>query len=162
MTDDLEPAPDQLLRIGDFARLAGTSVRTLRYYESLGLLEPAQRSEGRFRYYRASDLHRLRTIQSLQQLGLRLERIHELLSPRPDDVSHGEFVARVRAALQEQADLLQARIRELQAHRRHVARALAKLDDCEACALHPSAENDYCNPCAVDGKPVPEDLRAHF
>ena len=62
--------PDELLKIGAFAELAGTNLRTLRYYEEIGLLEPALRSRGRFRYYRPTDLNRVRMIRNLQDLGL--------------------------------------------------------------------------------------------
>ena len=60
----------QLLKIGDFAKLAGTNLRTLRYYEEIGLLQPASRSTGGFRYYRSEDLDRLRMVTSLKGLGL--------------------------------------------------------------------------------------------
>jgi hypothetical protein len=42
----------KLLKIGAFAELAGTNLRTLCYYEEVGLLQPAARSSGGFRYYR--------------------------------------------------------------------------------------------------------------
>lgn len=154
--------PEKHLRIGEFARLAGTSLRTLRFYESIGLLQPAFRSKGRFRYYHATDVHRLRTIQTLQQLGLGLEEIRELLSARPDELSHEAFVERVRESLRLQDELLEARIVELQARRDEVERALSKLADCSGCELHPGADNDYCDPCALDGEPLPVDLRARF
>ena len=64
------PAPPKdLIKIGDFAELAGTNLRTLRYYEEIGLLAPAARSAGGFRYYRREDLDRLRMVASLQDLA---------------------------------------------------------------------------------------------
>ena len=48
----------ELLRIGLFAEHAKTKLRTLRYYEEVGLLSPVARSQGRFRYYRREDLNR--------------------------------------------------------------------------------------------------------
>ena len=42
----------KLLKIGAFAELAGTNLRTPCYYEEVGLLQPAGRSSGGFRYYR--------------------------------------------------------------------------------------------------------------
>ena len=47
----------KLHKIGVFAKMAGTNLRTLRYYEEVGLLQPAARSNGGFRYYRDSDLN---------------------------------------------------------------------------------------------------------
>ena len=57
------PQHDHLLKIGDFAKLADTNLRTLRYYEELGLLTPAERSDGGFRHYRATDVNRVRAIK---------------------------------------------------------------------------------------------------
>ena len=71
--------PD-LLKIGDFAKLANTNLRTLRYYEELGLIQPATRSQGGFRYYRHTDIHRVQMIRDLQELGLHLDRIRELMA----------------------------------------------------------------------------------
>src|SRR5688572_29001550 len=97
---------DGLLKIGDFARLAGTNLRTLRYYEEIGLLVPAARSQGGFRYYRGTDLNRLNMVRDLQELGLHLDRIRELMSTREELGSRAGFLKRVRAALAEQDRLL--------------------------------------------------------
>ena len=78
---------DDLLKIGDFARLANTNLRTLRYYEEVGLLVPAARSDGGFRYYRPTDVNRVRLVWDLQQLGLQLEKIAKLLGEHEDDLS---------------------------------------------------------------------------
>lgn len=150
----------ELIKIGDFARLAGTNLRTLRYYEEIGILAPAARSAGGFRYYRPRDLHRLRMVHSLQALGLELQRIRELMSTR-EDAGRVEL-ARVRSALQAQSQLLATRIDELRSQREKIEQALAKLHDCDACDFHPTPANDFCRPCQLDGKPLPEDLSALF
>jgi DNA-binding transcriptional MerR regulator len=60
------------MRIGELAERAGTTTRTLRYYESLGLL-PARRAENGYRRYDTGDLRLLRQIQTLQAFGFGLE-----------------------------------------------------------------------------------------
>jgi len=64
------PAPDQpatrLLRIREVAAALGLTARTSRYYEELGLLTPAARSEGDYRLYDADDIKRLRFIKDLR------------------------------------------------------------------------------------------------
>ena len=87
------------LRLEDFAREAGTNLRTLRYYEELGLLQAAQRSQGGFRYYRRTDVNRLNLIRDLQDLGLSLDRIRELRATRDAGDNRGAFFQQVRAAL---------------------------------------------------------------
>jgi MerR family transcriptional regulator, repressor of the yfmOP operon len=58
----------------------GLTPRSIRYYEEVGLLEPAARSEGAYRLYDASDLERLRTIKELRdEAGFSLAQIGQLL-----------------------------------------------------------------------------------
>ncbi len=69
-----------LLRIGEAAAQAGTSSRTLRYYEELGLLHPAGYSDGGARRYTEVDVTRLRRIRELQELlGFDLGEIGDIL-----------------------------------------------------------------------------------
>lgn len=63
------------LRIGEFAKRAGVTPRTVRYYESLGLLGPSEREGAGFRYYTEVELARLQKINALKELGLSLEEI---------------------------------------------------------------------------------------
>jgi DNA-binding transcriptional MerR regulator len=152
----------KLLRIGEFARHAGTNLRTLRYYEEVGLFQPVRRSRGGFRYYRATDVHRLNLIRSLQELGLSLEEIRALLDTRAADLSRGEFVARIEKALCAQDALLEQRIRSIEAQRGRIRAARGKLDQCRPCGLVPHEANNFCEPCAVTGLPLPEQLSALF
>jgi MerR family transcriptional regulator, repressor of the yfmOP operon len=75
------PAPDTaLLKIQEVAAETGLTTRAIRYYEEVGLLEPAARSEGAYRLYDESDLERLRTIKELRdEAGFSLAQIGQLL-----------------------------------------------------------------------------------
>jgi DNA-binding transcriptional MerR regulator len=76
----VSPGTKLLLRIGEAAELAGTSSRTLRYYEELGLLRPAGHSAGGARRYTDDDVARLRRIRELQELlGFDLGEIGDIL-----------------------------------------------------------------------------------
>jgi DNA-binding transcriptional MerR regulator len=55
------------------------SLRTIRYYEEIGLVTPSGRTEGGFRLYTESDIDRLLLVKSLKPLGMPLELISELL-----------------------------------------------------------------------------------
>jgi MerR family transcriptional regulator, repressor of the yfmOP operon len=68
------------LRIGEVAELTGTTPRTIRYYEELGLLAPAaDRPAGAHRAYDEADVERLRELLRLRRvLGLSLEELSEL------------------------------------------------------------------------------------
>jgi DNA-binding transcriptional MerR regulator len=69
--------PPAALRIGEFARRAGTTPRTVRYYEELGLLgQPGARRAGGHRTYSESDLGHMRELMRLRELlGLSLEEL---------------------------------------------------------------------------------------
>ena len=70
----------RLLRINEVAAEAGLTTRAIRYYEELGLLEPAARSGGDYRLYDRSDLERLLFIRSLRDdAGFSLAQIRQLL-----------------------------------------------------------------------------------
>jgi MerR family transcriptional regulator, repressor of the yfmOP operon len=79
-----DPAPNTpttpLLRIQEVSAALGLTTRTLRYYEELGLLKPAARSEGAYRLYDEDDLERLRFIKGLRDdAGFSLAEIGQLL-----------------------------------------------------------------------------------
>lgn len=70
--------PD-LLQIGEVADRVGLSLRTVRYYEELGLLSPTGRTQGGFRLYSDEDVERLRVLKGMKPLGLSLEEVRELM-----------------------------------------------------------------------------------
>lgn len=111
------------LKVGDVARRAGISVRTLHHYEEIGLLQPGRRTGSGHRIYGAEELLRLQQILSLRRLGLSLEQIRELLA-RPDG-SPLEVLERHLAVLQEQEET----VRALRARMTGVARLLRRGDE---------------------------------
>jgi len=76
------PRPSGGMRIGDVARSVGTTPRTIRYYEEIGLLAPAPaRPLGRHRSYDAQEVERLREVMRLRDLlGVSLEELKTLLA----------------------------------------------------------------------------------
>ncbi len=67
------PAPaETLLKVGELARHAGLTVRTLHHYDEIGLLKPSGRSESGYRLYSRADVARLHGVQALRHLGLAL------------------------------------------------------------------------------------------
>ncbi|MEM9132324.1 MAG: heavy metal-responsive transcriptional regulator [Actinomycetota bacterium] len=65
--------------IGELGRRTGVSTKTIRYYESLGLLEPARRSPSGYRQYDDEDVDRLRFVREAQGTGLSLAEIASVL-----------------------------------------------------------------------------------
>jgi DNA-binding transcriptional MerR regulator len=92
--------------VGEVARLARVSVRTLHHYDAVGLLPPSGRSEAGYRLYTAPDLERLQQIPLFRELGFALAEIRRImLDPGFDR----------RRALTAQRALLAARARRLDA-----------------------------------------------
>jgi DNA-binding transcriptional MerR regulator len=87
------------LRIGEVAELTGTTPRTIRYYEEIGLLpEAGQRQQGKHRCYTEADVERVREIIRLRDLlGLSLEQLSQLLEAEAAR-------AEIRRELQNSAD----------------------------------------------------------
>jgi DNA-binding transcriptional MerR regulator len=75
----MEPKMSSLLKIGELAKQTGLSVRTLHYYDEIGLLVPSHRTEADHRLYSDADIMRLLQILSLRQLGFSLREIQDCL-----------------------------------------------------------------------------------
>lgn len=73
------------MRVGELARLGGVSASALRYYEKVGLLEPASRTDSGYRVYHPEAIGRLQFLLRAKALGLSLHEVHRLLtSPNVD------------------------------------------------------------------------------
>jgi MerR family transcriptional regulator, repressor of the yfmOP operon len=76
-----------LWRIGEVAKQTGVTTRTLRYWEELGLLQPASRTDGGERLYGAGDVRRVTRIRDWQELlGFSLDEVKTVLSTGDVDV----------------------------------------------------------------------------
>jgi DNA-binding transcriptional MerR regulator len=71
-----------LLKIGELSKQTQVGVGTLRYYESLGLLLPAQRGHSGYRYYAAESVEQVYFIQKAQALGFSLPEVQHILGVR--------------------------------------------------------------------------------
>lgn len=109
-----------MFSIGDFARIGGVSVRTLRYYEEAGLLIPAavDPTTG-YRSYSAHQLPRLHRIIALKDLGLSLRQLAPLLDELSAEQLRGMLLLK-RAELREQLTEDLARLDRVEGRLRHI------------------------------------------
>ena len=138
-----------LLRIQEVAAALGLTTRTIRYYEELGLLEPAGRSGGDYRLYDADDVERLRFIKGLRDdAGFSLAEIGQLLE---DEAARTRNRARFRTttdaaerraivddalarverqivSLRDKADRLATMIDEAEGRREHLLTHIAEIE----------------------------------
>ena len=111
-----------MLRIGDFARLGGVTVRALRHYEAEGLLAPARVDEATgYRSYGFDQLGALDRILALRDLGFSLSDIRTLLASTDDVAALAQRLERQRSRLAGELALQTARIRRLEALQRALA-----------------------------------------
>lgn len=139
-----------MYKIGEFARLSQVPIRTLRYYDHIGVLMPAQVAPSGYRAYAAEQLEQLNRILVLKDLGLSLDEIRTLLADRatlPD----------LRAVLRDKHAELERRV---DAERRRLARAAARLALLETgCAASPDIAVRVTAPQWIASLRAP--LRAH-
>lgn len=99
------------MRIGELARKVGVNPKTVRYYESLGLLPAAERTSAGYRVYVEGDAERVSFIKAAQRLGMRLDEIAEVLALRDADKRPCGYV---RQVLHEHVADIDGRIAELE------------------------------------------------
>jgi DNA-binding transcriptional MerR regulator len=153
-----EMAEEPLLRIQAVADQVGLTARSIRYYEEIGLMKPAARSDGAYRLYDADDVARLQFIKALRdETGFSLAEIGQLLE---DENARQSIGARFRASanpgerrsllldgiarIDRQVATLKAKIERIdemisaaQARRTHLEDHLAELDPGATVRAHP-------------------------
>ncbi|HSM92591.1 MAG TPA: MerR family transcriptional regulator [Anaeromyxobacteraceae bacterium] len=109
---------------GDLARATGNTVRTIRFYEEEGILEPAEVSDGGHRRYTDDDLERLKLIGDLRELGLSLCEIKDILTLRKGCSCVAEFAERLEASLAGHVAEAQRRMERLERVRHEIQRTI--------------------------------------
>jgi MerR family transcriptional regulator, thiopeptide resistance regulator len=95
-------------KVGELAKLTGLTVRTLRFYDGIGLFSPSAFSESGHRLYSEADIARLHQIQALKELNLSLDEVRAVLSGgeySPADIV-AQQMARVKETIRVQRKLL--------------------------------------------------------
>lgn len=123
--------------IGELAEQTGLSIKTLRYYEQVGVIDVAERTPGGYRTYDQTVLERLRFVRAAQAVGLTLGEIREIVAFRERGQSPCAHVHRV---LENHTAEVDRRIREL----RQLRSELTALAD-RATALDPAD----CSPSTI-------------
>ena len=142
---------EKIYRIGDLATMFGLTVRTIRYYEELGLLKSSDRSEGLHRRYPERNLVYLKRIGQLKGYGLSLGEIKEFFQLADSDRTGEEcrrlLIRKYRERIEEEVKIIRdahARLRELEWHTRQLETVKNFFecpgDQCDSCEFGDSCE----------------------
>jgi DNA-binding transcriptional MerR regulator len=125
------------MRIGELADRLGVTTKSIRFYESIGLLPDPPRTPSGYREYAEADAERLTFIKTAQRLGLSLDEIREIIAFRDRGQQPCAYVAEV---LHRQVADLDHRIREMRTLRNELKGLEAKAavgsdDDSRFCGV---------------------------
>ena len=110
-------AESDLLTVGDVARLAGVTVRTLHHYDRIGLVSPSGRTPAGYRLYGGEDLDRLHAVLAYRELGFALDDVAALLDGGAEPLAHlRRQHGLVRSRIEQLQRLLRGLEKEMEAH----------------------------------------------
>ena len=108
-----------MMQIGELSQKTGCNIETIRYYEKVGVLEPADRSPGGYRVYSIEQQKRLGFVRKARSLGFSLSEVRELLHL----ADGGHTCDEVRATTETHLQGVRARVADL----RKIERVLAEM-----------------------------------
>ena len=135
------------MHIGKLAQEAGTTTRTVRYYEEMGLIQPESRSRGGFRCYSDEQLGRLRMILSLKEMEFDLGHIKAILDKRLENGTGGQLASAILEDLNGRLDEVNSQIQHYLQTRDKLRQSVNSLCRCLPCELR--LEERLCPTCDV-------------
>lgn len=124
------------LTTGEMARLSHTTLRTVRFYESEGLISSFAREDGSHRKFASSELKKLQIISDLREAGLSLQEIKTLMALKGGCATATQAAGEMSSTLCAQVQELERRICTLQRVRNELSAMVDMLRVCLACK-HP-------------------------
>jgi DNA-binding transcriptional MerR regulator len=151
---------ERLLKIGEVARQAGVTLRTIRYYQSLGLIREARQTTGGMRLYHPEACDRAQFIRDLRKLDMPLGAIRTVLEAEQGAESGAERARVIGATLAGRLTALEQRVQSYLGLRQRMVQALELLQACSRCARRPSRAGCYSCENLVLHEAVPVYIRA--
>ena len=124
--DPVDNTDNAVFRIGDLAREFNVTLRTLRFYEDWGLIEPER--SGSTRLYSAEDRQRLKLILLAKRVGFSLSEIEEILKFEDQECLTSEAARKLTAKFKGQIPVLKAQREEVEQALREVDEAIEYLE----------------------------------
>jgi DNA-binding transcriptional MerR regulator len=130
------------LKIGEVSRLVGVPAKTLRYYEEIGLISPASRTESGYRLYGWRELEQIEFVRRAKLMGLSLGQIRGLVEDAEEGIP-GEVLRHLDELLERKLEETERELAELRAFRESLLEYREQANEAE--------ENDLCR-CAERGE----------
>lgn len=102
------------IKISDFVKLTGSTLKTIIYYHKISLLQEPVRSAGGYRLYGPAELARMQLIKGLKSLGLDLKRIKQIIGDVPDQRTLREVLQSLRFELLNEKKSLEERVAKIE------------------------------------------------
>jgi DNA-binding transcriptional MerR regulator len=147
------------LSTGDLARACETTVRTVRFYEETGLIEPLSRSDGGHRHFDEAQREKLQLIMDLREAGLSIQDIKDLFALKGSCATPDEASVRMAKTLEGRIVEMQRKIAVLRRLREELASMVTVIRECESCDTK-AAFPKSCGDCDVMARPdLPRAMR---
>lgn len=125
---------ERLLTTGDMARRSKSTLRTVRFYEQEGLIEPTPRTDGGHRLFPASELRKLQLALDLREAGLSLQEIKTLFALKEDAATPEEASRQLSDVLESRIGEMQRKIATLRRLREELVSAVSVISECRDCS----------------------------
>jgi len=144
---ETSPSEDELLTTGDMARLSGSTLRTVRFYEEEGLIEPVARPDRGHRHFAASQLRRLELALHLREAGMSIADVKQLFGLKSQSTGPDKATRGMTQALQHQVGQLSTKIAKLKRLESELHQMMSTIAGCEGCT--PVGFPQRCERCDV-------------
>lgn len=145
------------MKIGELAEISGTTTRTIRYYEELGLLKPSKHSRGGFRLYSKKELEKLYLINHLKTLNFSLTKIKRILEIGANSKTGKDMASNMILVLKEQHEEATEKIAGYMELQNLINKSNNILSKCMDCKHKPGLK--ICETCGllgdIDKLPLP-------
>lgn len=143
---------------GEMARLSDTTLRTVRFYEEAGILQPIGRTEGGHRLFEKSQLDRLMLVSDMREAGLSLEEIRTLLDAKAKASSGSAAAQTAVTLLNEKVAGLRTKIDVLTRLTQDLEQTIKQATQCIDCK-EPHLFPNGCSSCTRLGDDQPRGMR---
>lgn len=124
---------NSFMKIGELAKKLNVTTRTVRYYEELGIITPAQRTSGHFRLYSQKEFHKIRLIQNLKLLDLPLEHIKDFIRMFEGNSKLNKRSLEIIEFLNNELKIVEEKIKQYKNTRKSIKEAIELIKICENC-----------------------------